>query len=118
MVRRKNRTIYDNDGTTIIEGEVEQTTELQATKQKAMNDESNFPSEIQTLDVLDAMVSYVPPRFSLLKQGEGAGQCVLCGKQTTYYKRKICLDCMEKYGEDLYDKAKEAIENGKAVIEL
>lgn len=118
MVRRKDRTIYDKDCTTVFASEVDQTTELDVAKQKATDDESSFPSEIQTLDVLDAMVSYVPPRFSLLKQGEGAGQCVLCGKQTTYYKRKICLDCMEKYGEDLYDKAKEAIENGKTVIEL
>lgn len=117
MARRKDRVLYENDATKVFEGVPEPTDTIAAMRAEGAA-VSDIPTEIATADIFDTMVAYMPPNYNLLKSSEGAGTCLICGKQTAYYKRKICVDCMDKHATTLYSKTKEAIESGKTVIEL
>lgn len=115
MVRRKERTIYENDGTKVMVNDESVMAKDTMSVQKAP---AKLPQEIDTVDFFDAMVGYTMPRFNLNLDVDEEGECVICGKKTAYAKRKLCVDCMEKYAVDLYPKAKAAIQTGKYTIKL
>lgn len=114
---RRNRVLYENDATKVFEGVPEPVDTIAVMRAKGTTI-SDIPTEIATADIFDTMVAYMPPSYNLLKSSEGTGTCLICGKQTAYYKRKICVDCMDKHATTLYSKTKEAVVSGKTVIEL
>lgn len=117
----KKRKIYDEDN---VEIEVTPASEQLAVSEEAevfktsskTNKKKN--ATISVGDVFDAFASYINPKFSVIEANTGSGKCVICGKDTAYSIRKICVDCMETYSEQIYEKAKDAIANGEVEIKL
>ena len=109
MGRRTRRTIYDNDGTTV--------TETVGASDGATVFKSGEGTHFDVSDVLDTFAGYLLPRFKIEKQS-GSGKCMICGKDTAYPVRKVCVDCMDKYSDDLYQQSKEASSNGNTGFEL
>lgn len=116
MPRRKENIIYDDNATMVIRQETEAVPmqdEMTVIKQTA---NVPMPDKIAVTDILDTMTGFVIPRFNLVKDSDGSGECLVCGKRTAYKMRKLCVDCMEKHGKVFYEKARNAIENGEKFI--
>lgn len=75
------------------------------------------PKPVSVVDMLDTLAGYVIPVINMGTGTNEKGECLLCGKSTAYEKRKLCVDCMQKYGKSYYERAKVAVENGETVIE-
>lgn len=113
--RNREKVLYNNDGTVLIQSDSDTSTTLIKTPNKAP---AKLPGTVKVVDILDALAGWSIPQFNLLKSSSGKGECVICGKQTAYKNRTLCIECMENYAEDLYAKAKEAVENGETTVNL
>lgn len=74
------------------------------------------PKAITVGDMLDTLAGYVIPTINLSTGTNEKGECMLCGRETAYSNRKLCIHCMQTYGREYYNKAKQAIENGETTI--
>lgn len=102
----KRRRVFDDGATIVEEVKIEKSEGTKQDKpQRAKRNKS-----IKVVDVMDTFWGYLIPRINKTKQDEG-GECILCGKQTSTSHRKICFECMQEHGENLYTKAREAVEN-------
>lgn len=72
--------------------------------------------KIAVADVFDAFAGYLPPRINFM--GDEPGQCAICGKATVSDMRKICFDCLQENGKNIYEKAKKAIKYGNKEITI
>lgn len=115
--RNRDKVLYDNDGTVLIQSDTPTATASSPMKAPSKAPAKNT-TEIKVTDVLDTLAGFTIPRFNLYSESEGKGECILCGKETTYKKRKVCVTCLEEHGEELYAKARNAIENGETTITL
>lgn len=122
--RRGRNTIYDNDGTVIIQStgdtnavnddvSVDTHSRMEA---KARSNISRASNTVEMTDIFDTLVSYSPNRWFANEKDMSAGTCAVCGKETKSSIRKICGDCMDKYQAVIYQKAKEALANGERYI--
>lgn len=116
MSTKKSKTIFDDDAVlveqTYPEDDVEVTVPVK-TKRSAMS-----TKDIDVSDVLDTFAAYSPQRFGINDPGNGAGECMICGTKTQYRLRKFCADCMDKYGREMHDKAKDCIGNGETYFTM
>lgn len=74
------------------------------------------PKTMTVSDMLDTLAGYVIPTINMGSGTNERGECMLCGKQTAYNNRKLCVNCMQAHGREYYNKAKKAIENGETII--
>lgn len=108
----KRRKIFD-DGSTVVE-EVsvrnKKKPELNVNVDKPINNRSTEKKTIQVVDVLDTFAGYLPTQANFMPRD--GGECLLCGKETTSSMRKICFDCLQKKGQEIFKKAKKSVEVG------
>lgn len=111
----KSRTLYDNDGTVVID-----TTGIsdEVSVEQSVGDNSAAHTTYTVNDALDTLASYLLPRFPIDKSREESGVCKVCGKQTSFPIRKMCVECMEKYSQKLYENAKTAVSEGNSDFDL
>lgn len=104
----KRRKIFDSDGTT-----VEEVVSVKPKKKPGLevntNVDSNEKKNIKVEDVIDSFAGYLPSTVNFMPKDDG--ECLICGQKTTSSMRKICFDCIKKYGEELYAKSKHAAKN-------
>lgn len=112
--RNKENIIFDNDATLIIQKDPEETAPVEP---KQMRKARTINKPIEVVDVLDTIAGYIMPTFYMVQDSEKQGECLLCGKQTAYKMRKLCVDCMKKHAREYYEKARAAIENGETTIQ-
>lgn len=105
MARDRRRIVYDQDGTVITETpSVSENVSVQKVRRNSTN------VEIPVLDAIDTLAAYLLPRFKVEKSPDNPGTCYICGKSTAYQIRHICVDCMDRVSDDLYQKTKAAVE--------
>lgn len=110
MDNMKKHKIFDDDAVVVEKVEVEKKDEPVAEKETMKANVE--PNTIMVEDVLDSFAGYLPNRLgSLVIPGDG--ECMICGAHTISPMRKVCVDCMVKYGEKLYNKAKHMLEVGE-----
>lgn len=128
---RRQRKIYDNDGTVVTASEDIGTIGNSMNDVFSANDtasivyksagqnttDNNEMKNISVVDVLDTLAGYAMPDFRFVNTSE-KGTCMICGKQTSMYARKLCGDCMKHSGERLYNLAKQAIEDGEKEVKI
>lgn len=112
MARDRRRIIYENDGTKIEE--IPSSQEVR-TETVAPISVSERIVDVDASKVFEAFASYTP--FNIGKD-ELNGECCICGTETQFISRKICVNCMKKYGEQIYDKAIVASDRGERSILL
>lgn len=118
---RKSRRIYDNDATVVetVDGspmnETASMSDTMSVFKAPVRSEIGKP--IQVVDVLENMAGYMMPNFRFVNTNE-KGTCLICGKETSMFSRKLCGDCMKESGERLYMLAKQAIENGEKEVTI
>ena len=105
----KRRKIFD-DGAATVE-------EVSVTRKK--NDRSgNVDSApivgvsmqfINISDVIDMFAGYLPAQVNFMDRD--GGKCLICGAETSGSMRKICFECLQKHGENIYNKTKRAVKN-------
>lgn len=113
MERRKK--IFD-DGATVVEEVI--------TNKKKKFDMDDTPVKIrntgtktiQVTDVLDTFAGYLPTKANFMPKD--GGECLICGKETSSSMRKICFDCLQRNGEELYNKAQKSIEIGDKEFQI
>lgn len=97
MARDRRRIVYNDDATLITEDNT------------SKHDEESFDRvytknvELGLDDVIGTYASYAQFKFD--KGGESDGTCAVCGDHTAYPVRKLCVKCMKKYSEQLFDVA-------------
>lgn len=109
---RRQRKVYDNDGTVVTAVESVSPVESVAV---FTNEEPVENTAISISDILENTSAYMMPRFRFLNGAE-KGKCLICGKQTSMNSRKLCGDCMEQNAQRLYEMAQEAIKNGEKEV--
>ena len=118
MENTKRRKIYDEDATLVEEVTTnKKKNNLKIDLDDNIEDQNN--SEKKTIlvnDVLSAFAGYLPPRANFMDSNPG--ECKICGKDTSSSMRTICFECMIKYGKELYDEAKNAIERNSMSFEF
>lgn len=118
--KRKPVTVFDDDGVLIEQTFPEEDVQVVAKKARTAPS-TEFPEfkSVTVSDVFDTFAGYLNSRLSMNDSSSGKGTCVVCGKETLYPLRKICIDCLESNGvENIYTMTKEAIEMGTPTIEL
>lgn len=121
-MQKKNRKIYDSDGTIVESVEnasMNDTVRISRNIQvfKENFDGSYIGSDIKVTDILENMAGYMTPNFRFVDTTE-KGSCLICGKGTSISARKLCGDCMEELGERLYHMARKAIDNGDKEVTI
>lgn len=108
----KRRKIFDDGAATIEEVTVKKNKkpELAVNDGSFMNSRSSLKKTIKVEDIIDTFAGYLPSQANFMPKD--GGECLICGKETTSSMRKICFDCLQRHGDELYNKAKNAIENG------
>ena len=121
MARERRRaaqrpvTVYDNDATLITAVPSEEPIEPVRSASVGMAGCVDIP----LVDVIDSLASYSSVGTLYAEEkADKAGKCLLCGDKTNYKFRKICVNCMKKYGNEIYDLAREATDNGHTAITL
>lgn len=113
----KRRKVYD-DGSIMVESvETKKKNNLKIDledKVEIQND--NGKKTLLVKDILSAFAGYLPPRANF--GDDKPGECQICGKETSSSLRTICFDCMVKYGKNLYDESKKAIEINRDSFEF
>lgn len=114
---RKSRRIYDNDGTVIEAVETPSVNEAapMSDTMSVFKSQRSGNTSIPLVDVLENFAAYMLPNFRFLSSTE-KGTCLICGKETSMFSRKLCGDCMKENGERLYNLARQAIENGEKEV--
>lgn len=110
---RRGRIVYNNDATVIEETpnvEVKQRPDVVAPRRATARN-----VEIHIEDVVDALASYTP--FNVEK-GSGDGKCLICNTKTQYPIRKICVNCMKRFSDQIHQNAVDAVERGDMSITL
>lgn len=115
--RNKEHIIFDDDATVIIQKDSEVKTDEEEMSTAHVARQADNDKPVQVVDVLDAIAGFVMPTFDMIRDTDGNGECVLCGKQTAYKMRKLCVDCMHQHGREFYEKARTAIKNGETTIQ-
>ncbi len=116
--RIRPTTIYDNDATVITE-----------TPSNSSSADSTMPNvrsrrgtvrniEIPVVDAFDTIATYLPQNVSVFRDNSSTCNCMICNNETAYFNRKICFDCMKKYGERICSLAHDSIESGNSTITL
>lgn len=113
MARDRRRIIYDQDGTIVTETP---SASVNAPVQKSRSNNTNV--EIPVLDAIDTLAAYLLPRFKVEKSADNPGTCYICGKNTAYQMRHLCVDCMDRVSDDLYQKTRAAVEAKETSIIL
>lgn len=114
--RNKGNVIFDDDATLIIQKNEMKMDDI--IQEPIVNRATRRIDEspIQVVDVLDAIAGFIMPTIDMIRD-DSPGECILCGKQTAYKMRKLCVDCMKQHGREFYEKARTAIENGETTIQ-
>lgn len=101
--------VYNNDNVIITVDEsinVNDKTNVEITET-----ESRKNNVISTHDIIDTFAGYILPQFSFASMEDETGMCVICNKQTSNFRRKLCPDCMAQHKETIYNQLKEKIDN-------
>lgn len=111
MATKRNKKIFD-DGAILVE-QTYPTDDVAVVSKKTRSVSMGGTKTINVTDVLDTYAGYIPQRFGMNDGAEDSGECIICGAKTQYPLRKICVPCLEKYGDGLYEACKLCIENGE-----
>lgn len=104
----KRRKIFD-DGATIVE-EIVQKPKKPELKVDLDEPRNTVKKTINVEDIIETFAGYLPTQANFMPRD--GGECLLCGKETSSSMRKICFDCLQSKGQELYRKAKKSIEIG------
>lgn len=77
---------------------------------------SNIQSTVSAEDVFSAIGSYLSSPFTVT-DSSSKGECVICGKQTAYANRMICVDCFKEHKDSIMDGLKSAVKDVDFKIE-
>lgn len=119
MARDRRRIIYDNDATVITEsiGNEENNSTTDSLHRSAKRSAFIENVTMSVSDVVDTFASYASvPRWFIDYKAEKLGECNICHRDTAYRFRRICVDCMDKYGDTIFDLARNASDNGETTI--
>lgn len=114
----KRRKIFDDGAAIVEEVSVKQKKkpELGVNVDKPINSRIREKKTIQVTDVLDTFAGYLPTQANFMPKD--GGECLLCGKETTSSMRKICFDCLQSRGQELYNNSKRSIEVGDKELQI
>lgn len=112
MARDRRRVRYDQDATVITESTG------MADDISVQKENGNIGARMPVLDAIDTLAAYLLPRFDIKKDPSITGTCVMCGNDTAYVIRHLCVDCMERIGNDFYLKTKAAVEAKESEVIL
>lgn len=82
----------------------------------AMKAKSVTPSTVSASDMISAIESYLSSPFTVT-DSSSKGKCVICGKQTAYANRMICVDCFKEHKDSIMDGLKSAVKDVDFKIE-
>lgn len=112
--KKRAVTLYEDDGVLVEQTYATDSVEVMKTS-RAMAMQ-NVSKEIKASDLIETLAAYTLPKFGINSVDDGAGECVICGAKTQYRKRKMCVDCIDRYGaSDLLEKLKYAIDGDSTV---
>lgn len=118
---RRQRKIYDNDGTVVMATENASASETAPIRDEVSVYKANAirssGKEVQVTDVFETMAAYMMPNFRFINSSE-KGACMICGKETSMSARKLCGDCMKESGERIYNLAYGAIQSGEKEVKI
>lgn len=108
----KRRKIFDDGATVVEEVTVKNKKKpgLTVNDGSPINSKNNVKKVIKVEDVIDTFAGYLPSHANFMPKD--GGECLICGKETTSSMRKICFDCLQSKGKEIYQKAKKSIEMG------
>lgn len=114
----KRRKIFDDGAATVEEVTVKKNKkpELMVNDGSPMNSRSPLKKTIKVEDIIDTFAGYLPSQANFMPKD--GGECLICGKETTSSMRKICFDCLQSKGHDLYTKAKKSVEIGDKEFQI
>ena len=116
MATKRNKKIYD-DGAILVE-QTYPADDVEVVSKKTRSAPMSDTKTINVSDVFDTYAGYIPQRFGMNDGAEDSGECIICGAKTQYPLRKICVPCLEKYGHEIYENAKNCIDEGESDFEL
>lgn len=116
MATKRNKKIFD-DGAILVE-QTYQTDVVEVVSKKMRSAPMSETKTINVADVFDTYAGYIPQRFGMNDGADDSGECIICGAKTQYPLRKICVPCLEKYGKEIFDKAKNCVEDGESYFEM
>lgn len=105
MARDRRRVRYDEDAAMVTES-------MSVSDDISVEKHSGEGVTVLAADVLETYASYfAPPEFKpdVVKNNNDSGICVMCGNSTAFASRKICLECIKKYRNIMFDGAQQAI---------
>lgn len=107
---KKSQTIFNDDNVIVEQND---SVDMEPKRERRAMSVSNGKTVLVT-DYIDALMGFCAGQVSSKWNTERHGTCILCGADTMYTTRKICLDCFANNNEQLYNNCKEAVERGES----
>lgn len=112
--RNRGRVIYDNDATVVTEGTAV-ADDVSIVKRSEVRGAERV---ISARDALDTLAGYIAQNFPMDRPMNERGMCVLCGKETAYPMRKLCVECMSRNSKNIYASLRRIVADSDDMITI
>lgn len=92
-------------------------TNKQTRRKKSVETVNTEPNKIPAKEIVETAESYQLPQFTHNHATNGGSECVFCGKKTAFDNRHVCVDCWQKYKDELFEGIKQAVSDVDISIE-